>query len=91
MISMEYVPIEVAIVRQINIMFKFDYTKTKTRKVIFYIIIDLKMGWVIELDIISLRDHNVATICIDCKQLLITYRFYNFEHLIHCYVHPKAR
>jgi hypothetical protein len=57
----------------------------------FYIIIDLKMGWVIKLHILSLRDHNVATICIDYKQLLTRYRFYNFEHLIHSYVHPKAR
>lgn len=55
----------------------------------FYIIMDLKMGWVIKLHFIS--DHNVATICIDYKQLLTRYRFYNFEHLIHCYVHPKAK
>jgi len=32
MLSMEYVPIEVAIVRQINIMLNFDYTNKQNKE-----------------------------------------------------------
>lgn len=88
LLPLEYKPIEVAIVGQIELVLNFDDTNKIRRNPKFYIVVDPKRKWTIEVHNLNIV---VAQVSIDYEQFPIQCNFCNnLEHMVKDCVHLKV-